>query len=236
MKLTAEIFWQQYTDSGKKHLLITGWRGKGKTTLFNKLIKFICPADTALPGLTSVYIPKEGVMLVDNTTKAEAAVGIYCPEKAEIGKSMIPYSDGNVGVSYVLRHGLPPACSAFAYAKNAIGKPAAEIAAWLMEKDDYIGRSIGSSVLSAASQQLSIPDDNNPDKMFGIDSNNEDTVGMIGLIEPVAKALQSRVKEVIVFDESVSASKWHIFWAAFNCKCLNDIGRRISPAHSAASV
>ena len=124
-----------------------------------------------------------------------------------VGISLIScqLSDGSVGVSYVLRHGLPPACSAFAYAKNAIGKPAAEIAAWLMEKDDYIGRSIGSCVLGAASQQLSIPDDNNPDKMFGIDFNSEDTVGMIGLIGPVAKALQSKVKEVIVFDESVSA-------------------------------
>lgn len=124
-----------------------------------------------------------------------------------VGISLIScqLSDGTVGVSYVLRHGLPPACSAFAYAKDAIGKPAAEIAAWLLEKDDYIGRSIGSSVLSAASQQLDIPDDNNPDKMFGIDFNTNDTVGMIGLIGPVAKSLQSRVKEVIVFDESISA-------------------------------
>jgi nucleoside-triphosphatase THEP1 len=31
---------------------------------------------------------------VDNLSKTEAAVGIYCPEKAEIGKNMIPYSDG----------------------------------------------------------------------------------------------------------------------------------------------
>lgn len=124
-----------------------------------------------------------------------------------VGISLIScqLDDGSVGVSYVLRHGLPPACSAFAYAKTAIGKPAAEVAAWLIEKDDYIGRSIGSSVLSAASQQIDIPDDNNPDKMFGIDFTSEDTVGMIGLIEPVAKALQNKVKEVIVFDESVSA-------------------------------
>ena len=124
-----------------------------------------------------------------------------------VGISLIScqLSDGSVGVSYVLRHGLPPGCSAFAYAKEAIGKPAAEVAAWLMEKDDYIGRSIASSVLSAASRQIDIPDDNNPDKMFGIQFDAEDTVGMIGLIGPVAKALQSRVKEVIVFDESVSA-------------------------------
>ena len=29
--------------------------------------------------------------------------------------------------------------------------------------------------------------------------------------------------------KSFSASKWHIFGAVFNCKCLNDIGRCISP-------
>ena len=124
-----------------------------------------------------------------------------------IGISLIScqLDDGSVGVSDVLRHGLPPACSAFAYAKSAIGRPAAEVAAWLMEKDDYIGRSVGSSVLSAASRGIDIPNDDNPDKMFGIDFVAGDTVGMIGLIGPVAKALQSRVKEVIVFDESVSA-------------------------------
>ena len=128
-------------------------------------------------------------------------------EDIVIGISLIScqLSDGTVGVSYVLRHGLPPSCSAFAYAKAAIGRPAEEIAAWLMEKDDNVGRSIGSAVLSAASQQIDIPDDDDPDKMFGISFNADDTVGMIGLIGPVAMNLQKRVKEVLVFDESVSA-------------------------------
>ena len=93
MKFTPELFLQQYTKSGKKHLLITGDRGKGKSTLFNKIIKLIDNGET-LPGLTSVYIPKTGVMLKDIITGTEAAVGIYCPEKAEIGKNMIPHSDG----------------------------------------------------------------------------------------------------------------------------------------------
>ncbi|MBQ5782765.1 MAG: hypothetical protein IIV99_05200 [Oscillospiraceae bacterium] len=124
-----------------------------------------------------------------------------------VGISLITcqLSDGTVGVSYVLRHGLPPACSAFSYAKDAIGMPAGQVAAWLVEKDDYIGRSIGSAVLAAGSQQIDIPDDDNPDKMFGISFETDDVVGMIGLIGPVAKSLQSKVKEVIVFDESVSA-------------------------------
>ena len=94
MKLTAEIFWNRYINSGKRHLLITGWRGKGKSTLFNRMTGFVSCGNAVLAGLTSVYVPKTGVMLVDNITKAEAAVGIYCPEKAEIGKNMIPHSDG----------------------------------------------------------------------------------------------------------------------------------------------
>ena len=103
MKLTVEYFWKQYTDSGKKHLFITGWRGKGKTTLFNRLIAKIASDGEALPGLFSVYIPKTGVMLRNNITKDEAAVGIYCPQKAEIGKNMIPHSDGfyTVGIPAV---------------------------------------------------------------------------------------------------------------------------------------
>ena len=39
-----------------------------------------------------------------------------------VGISLIScqLDNGSVGVSYVLRHGLPPACSAFAYAREAI--------------------------------------------------------------------------------------------------------------------
>ena len=93
MKLTPEYIIEQFYTSGKKHLIITGWRGKGKTTLFNKIVNILAEGKT-LPGLTSYMIPKHSVMLRDNISQKEAAVGIYCPEKAEIGKNMIPYSDG----------------------------------------------------------------------------------------------------------------------------------------------
>ena len=93
MKLTAEYILGQFNNSGKRHLVITGWRGKGKTTLFNKIVNIIADGRT-LPGLTSYMVPKQSVMLRDNINGSEAAVGIYCPEKAEIGKNMIPYSDG----------------------------------------------------------------------------------------------------------------------------------------------
>lgn len=142
-------------------------------------------------------IVKSSAPFLENKTVTDIVIGI----------SLIAcqLDDGSVGVSYVLRHGLPPGCSAFAYAKNAVGCLASEIAPWLLEKDDYIGRSIGSAVLSAASRQIDIPDDNKDGKMFGIDFNSEDTVGMIGLIGPVAKQLKDKVKNIIVFDQSISA-------------------------------
>ena len=92
MKLTAENILLQYRQSGKRHLIVTGWRGKGKTTLLKRIVKEI--SKDILPGLTSYMVQKTGVMLRDNITGKEGAIGIYCPEKAEIGKNMIPYSDG----------------------------------------------------------------------------------------------------------------------------------------------
>ena len=39
-------------------------------------------------------------------------------------------SDDSVGISYVLRYGLPPGCSIFGYAQSVIGASAWEIANW----------------------------------------------------------------------------------------------------------
>lgn len=94
MKLTPQYILQLYRSGGKRHLFITGFRQVGKTTLFNKIVQLISADGEKLPGLTSYMVPKTAVMLKDNLTLAEGAVGIYCPEKAVVGKNMIPYSDG----------------------------------------------------------------------------------------------------------------------------------------------
>ena len=128
-----------------------------------------------------------------------------------VGLSLVTcqLSNGAVGMSYVLRHGLPPQCSVFGYAQEVIGKPAMEIAEWLITGQDNLQRSIGCSVLTAASREIDIPDDNNSEKKFGIDFDENDTVGMIGLIGPIAQMLEKKVKELIIFDESVSAFGSH---------------------------
>lgn len=123
-----------------------------------------------------------------------------------VGISLIAVQLSNeaVGVSYVLRYGLPPECAAFGYARNAIGMSAWDVAKWSVEGKDNVGRSIGGAVLSAASQQLDIADDTDELCRYGMEITPEDTVGMIGFIKPIAKTLASQVKKLYVFDEGVS--------------------------------
>ena len=123
-----------------------------------------------------------------------------------VGISLIAVqlSDESVGVSYVLRYGLPPECAAFGYARNAIGMSAWDVANWSVEAKDNVGRSIGGAVLAAASQQLDIADDTDEFCRYGMEITPEDTVGMIGFIKPVAKVLEKQVKKLYVFDEGVS--------------------------------
>ena len=123
-----------------------------------------------------------------------------------IGISLIAceLDDGSVGVSYVLRNGLPPECGAFGFARELIGKNALEVAELFIHGDDNVQRSVGDCVLIAASRQLDGIEDDDKETFFGIEPAPGDTVGMIGMIGPVAKALKSWVGEIIVFDESIS--------------------------------
>ena len=72
-RLTSNCIWNSFHSSKKKHIIITGNRGTGKTTLFNKLFP------TILPGITTWAVPQTGVYLKDNLTKETSQVGIYNP-------------------------------------------------------------------------------------------------------------------------------------------------------------
>lgn len=91
--------------SGKRHLLITGNRGVGKSMLFNRIVPLLSANGLQLPGLTSKAIPKKHVVLFENRTENMGIVGVYCPEKAGEGRTMVPASDGfySVGVPALQR-------------------------------------------------------------------------------------------------------------------------------------
>ena len=91
---TPEQALEMLKCNGKRHLLITGDRGVGKSTLFNKIVPLLSENGLFLPGLTSRAIPKKHVVLIENGTEITGIVGVHCPEKAGEGRTMIPASDG----------------------------------------------------------------------------------------------------------------------------------------------
>ena len=112
---------------------------------------------------------------------------------------------GDVGISYVLRDELPNGCSAFPYAQQVINRPASEIARWIISGGDDLQRGIASAVLAAASRGQDIPDEDKKGAPFGLELTHKDTVGMVGLIAPVAEQLKKTAGRLIVFDKGLYA-------------------------------
>lgn len=126
---------------------------------------------------------------------------------AVIGLSLmaIQLDNGNVGVSYVLRESLPAGCSVFPYAQDIIGKPAQEVAEWVLNGQEDAQRGIGMAVITAASRSQNLHDVvESPDSSFGIHVLPTDTVGMIGYIQPIAREFEKKAMKVIIFDMGLS--------------------------------
>lgn len=62
----ANCIWRSFLTSQKKHIVITGGRKSGKSTLLSSLF------DRQMPGITSWAVPKEGVYM-----KITLAVKLY---------------------------------------------------------------------------------------------------------------------------------------------------------------
>ena len=58
-------------------MFLTGDRGRGKTTLLNKLLPLLSP--TVIPGITTWAVPAQGVFLKDNLTGEAVQIGTYIP-------------------------------------------------------------------------------------------------------------------------------------------------------------
>ena len=108
---------------------------------------------------------------------------------------------GDVGVSYVLRDDLPCGCAAFPNAPAVIGQSAAEVASLVVTGENDLQRAVGSAVLAAGSRGQELPDDNTAGTPFGLELRPDDTVGMVGMIKPVADQIAPLVKELFVFDK-----------------------------------
>lgn len=71
VELTADSIHAAFRSSGKTHLLITGGRKTGKTTLLKKLFP------TPMHGITTWAVAKEQVCMRRNGTDETARIGVY---------------------------------------------------------------------------------------------------------------------------------------------------------------
>ena len=78
MRPTVDSIVRSFQNSGKKHFLLTGNRGIGKTTLFLKLKEVLCGAnENTIPGITTYVVPQKCVMLRNELTGEETSIGVF---------------------------------------------------------------------------------------------------------------------------------------------------------------
>lgn len=69
---TASSIWRSFLTSGKRHLLLTGSRGSGKTTRINQLC-------AELPGIVTCAVPQTGVYMQEHPHNQRVQIGVYDP-------------------------------------------------------------------------------------------------------------------------------------------------------------
>ena len=87
-RLTSDCIWNSFQNSNKKHIIIIGDRGTGKSTLLN------CLFPKPLPGITTWAVPKTAVYLKENSTDNITKVGVYDDALAGLENKMRLCGDG----------------------------------------------------------------------------------------------------------------------------------------------
>ncbi len=97
--LTANAIHCAFEASGMRHLILTGGRKSGKTTLMRALYP------NPLPGVTTWAVPKSAVYLRDNLTGETVQIGVYDESLTGRENRMRPLTEGfdTVGISALLR-------------------------------------------------------------------------------------------------------------------------------------
>lgn len=86
-RLTADCIWNAFRSSSKRHLILTGSRSSGKTTLLSALFP------QPLPGITTWAEPRKAVYLTDNRTRETVEIGRYRDSLPGIENKMVLCSD-----------------------------------------------------------------------------------------------------------------------------------------------
>jgi uncharacterized protein len=121
-----------------------------------------------------------------------------------LGYSAVRLEDGRTGVAYTFRDDLVGGCSVFQGARPLAGKPAGELLAFL-ESSEKIESAIGLATANAlvnTGQIGGVPGD----VLEAVEMVPSDQVGMVGFFGPLIPALENRVRELLIFEESAESS------------------------------
>lgn len=91
MRQTPQSIMKSFQNSGKKHLLITGERGCGKSTMLSVIRDLL---DENLPGISTYAIPRDCVMLKDNVTGEECKIGRFDESLKAESNAMVAVWEG----------------------------------------------------------------------------------------------------------------------------------------------
>ena len=90
MRQITESILNTFQNSGKRHLLVTGSKGSGKTTLVKELEHCFTEGEF-LPGIATYLIPNQCVMLREYGTDNKVCIG-------EMRDGMVPVEEGFWGL------------------------------------------------------------------------------------------------------------------------------------------
>ncbi len=91
-RLTPYCIWSAFQNSGKRHIILTGTRGSGKTTMLKGMF------DGQLPGITTWAQPGKAVYMKENLTGIVVQVGVFDASIKRKEGRMALYQDGFISL------------------------------------------------------------------------------------------------------------------------------------------